>query len=52
MTAEEMIAKLDLKPLPEEGGFYRETYRAAVNATCVEFGASKQKPYSTQSTTL
>ena len=27
-TAEEIIAKLDLKPLPEEGGYYRETYRA------------------------
>lgn len=28
LTAEEMIAWLELKPLPVEGGFYRETYRA------------------------
>ena len=27
-TAEEIIKKLDLKPLPEEGGYYRETYRS------------------------
>lgn len=25
--AKEIIEKLDLKPLPEEGGYYRETYR-------------------------
>jgi predicted cupin superfamily sugar epimerase len=28
-TAEEMIKKLDLKPLPEEGGYYRETYKSS-----------------------
>lgn len=28
-TAEEIIARLDLRPLPGEGGWYRETYRAA-----------------------
>lgn len=28
MTALEIIKKLDLKPLPEEGGYYRETYRS------------------------
>ena len=28
MTAQEIIKKLDLKPLPEEGGYYRETYRS------------------------
>lgn len=28
-TAEELIALLDLKPLPREGGYYRETYRSA-----------------------
>lgn len=28
-TAEEMIRKLDLKPLPEEGGYYRETYKSS-----------------------
>jgi predicted cupin superfamily sugar epimerase len=27
-TAEELIAALDLKPLPVEGGYYRETYRS------------------------
>jgi predicted cupin superfamily sugar epimerase len=27
-TADELIAALDLRPLPVEGGFYRETYRA------------------------
>jgi hypothetical protein len=29
LTAEEVIALLDLKPLPLEGGYYRETYRSA-----------------------
>lgn len=28
LTAEEIIRRLDLKPHPEEGGFYRETYRS------------------------
>lgn len=32
MTANEVIKLLDLKPLPEEGGFYRETYRAEPNS--------------------
>jgi predicted cupin superfamily sugar epimerase len=27
MTANEVIEKLGLKPLPEEGGYYRETYK-------------------------
>lgn len=27
IRAKDIIAKLDLKPLPEEGGYYRETYR-------------------------
>lgn len=31
MTAADVIAFLDLKPLPREGGFYRETYRAVEN---------------------
>jgi len=30
MTTQELIALLDLKPLPQEGGYYRETYRSAV----------------------
>jgi predicted cupin superfamily sugar epimerase len=29
LSAEELIGLLDLKPLPREGGFYRETYRSA-----------------------
>lgn len=29
MTAAELIELLDLEPLPEEGGFYRETFRSA-----------------------
>lgn len=28
MTANEVIKKLELRPLPEEGGYYRETYRS------------------------
>ncbi len=28
MTSSEVIAKLGLRPLPNEGGFYRETYRS------------------------
>ncbi|MFY9484437.1 MAG: cupin domain-containing protein [Patescibacteria group bacterium] len=31
MTAEELIKILDLKPLAEEGGYYRETYRSTDN---------------------
>lgn len=31
MTAQEIIDLLGLQPLPREGGFYRETYRAALN---------------------
>jgi len=29
LTAEDLIEKLELKPLPMEGGFYRETYRSS-----------------------
>lgn len=29
MTADDVIRKLDLQPHPVEGGFFRETYRAA-----------------------
>jgi predicted cupin superfamily sugar epimerase len=31
MTAEQLIAFLDLKPLPREGGYYRETYRSPLS---------------------
>jgi predicted cupin superfamily sugar epimerase len=30
MTAEEIIQLLDLKPLPSEGGYYRETFRSTL----------------------
>lgn len=30
-TAEEVIARLGLRPLPREGGWYHETYRAALD---------------------
>jgi len=29
LTADQVRAALDLKPLPHEGGYYRETYRSA-----------------------
>ena len=29
MTAQELIARLNLQPHPKEGGFFRETYRSA-----------------------
>jgi uncharacterized protein len=32
MTAQELIAFLKLSPLPEEGGYFRETWRASVTA--------------------
>ena len=39
MKAEQIIEKLDLKPLPGEGGFYRETYRSEkVDAPATIFG--------------
>jgi len=30
MTAEDLIQSLQLKPLPQEGGYFRETYRSAL----------------------
>src|SRR4051794_16700081 len=30
LTAEQLIAALDLRPLPVEGGYYRETYRSTL----------------------
>lgn len=44
MTAEEIIAKLGLIPLPGEGGYYRETYRSPLS---VPIGAGKTRPAST-----
>jgi predicted cupin superfamily sugar epimerase len=43
-TANEIIQKLDLKPLPGEGGFYRETYRSDIPAIpAAQFGIKSQK---------
>jgi predicted cupin superfamily sugar epimerase len=33
MTAEDVIRALDLRPHPVEGGYFRETYRAATTVT-------------------
>jgi len=33
LTAEKIIRLLKLKPLPQEGGLYRETYRSALNVS-------------------
>lgn len=45
MTAEQLIALLDLKPLPLEGGYFRETYRSvegmAASALPSRYGRSK-----------
>jgi uncharacterized protein len=39
ITADDVIRVLDLKPLPEEGGYFRETYRSdKVNAPATIFG--------------
>ena len=50
MTANEVIKALDLKPLPEEGGYYRETYRSEkINApaTVVGIPSNEQRAIST-----
>lgn len=39
MTAEEIIKLLGMKPLPDEGGFYVETYRAADRISKEALGA-------------
>src|SRR5688572_15073381 len=45
LTAEQVIAALDLKPLPMEGGFFRETHRSAdrlpAAALLVRYGREK-----------
>jgi uncharacterized protein len=46
MLWEEIVQKLDLKPLPQEGGYYRETYRANVSSFCNE-NFNRNKEYST-----
>jgi predicted cupin superfamily sugar epimerase len=37
-TAEELIALLDLRPLPREGGWYRETYRSRAQLPAAVLG--------------
>lgn len=45
ITADDVIKILDLKPLPEEGGYFRETYRSAkVNAPASVFGINSNDP--------
>lgn len=45
MTAEEVIQKLDLKPLPEEGGYFRETYRSNIASLSPQlFGINSVNP--------
>lgn len=41
ITAKEVIQKLDLKPLPEEGGFFKEMYRSEA------FDSSRDRHFST-----
>jgi predicted cupin superfamily sugar epimerase len=38
MTAEEVIRKLRLKPLPDEGGYYRQTYKSDIGLPANIFG--------------
>lgn len=37
-TAEEVIKKLELQPLPDEGGYYRQTYKSDVGLPANIFG--------------
>ena len=46
MDAEALIKTLQLSPLPEEGGFYRETFRDPTNITSLE-DREGARPYST-----
>lgn len=44
-TAEEVIKVLDLKPLPDEGGYFRETYRSElIDAPATIFGIDSKEP--------
>ncbi len=36
MNADDVIRKLDLSPLPWEGGWYRETWRSKINISAAE----------------
>jgi predicted cupin superfamily sugar epimerase len=37
-TAQDVIAKLDLKPLQDEGGYFKETYRSSTSLPARTFG--------------
>jgi hypothetical protein len=47
MTAEEIIKLFALKPLPDEGGFYTETYRAAEKTKDLPAGYEGARNFST-----
>ena len=49
ITAEQIIKKLDLRPLPEEGGYFRETYKdeVSVPAKQVEIESTSARHLST-----
>jgi uncharacterized protein len=41
-TAEEVIKKLNLQPLPDEGGYFRETYKSDIEMPADEFGLQSE----------
>jgi predicted cupin superfamily sugar epimerase len=43
LTAAELIALLDLQPLPREGGYYRETYRSRDLLPAVALGTPRDR---------
>src|SRR2546423_15381517 len=45
LTAEQLIARLQLRPLPLEGGYFRETYRSAdqLSAAALPEGYGRDK---------
>lgn len=44
LTAEELIERLGLEPLPKEGGFYRETFRSPRRLPAGAMGAEYEGP--------
>ncbi len=47
MTAEEIIKLFNMKPLPDEGGYYIETYRAAEKIKLLPDRCEEQRNFST-----
>lgn len=47
VDANEVIAALDLRPLPREGGYYRETYRSELRLPSGLFGQATEKSLAT-----